>query len=68
MECGQNQTLLSALASLLRKDSEGNVYLNLKSVSKDCDDVPLVDCDLNHLPPESLFKRDTIGSRTHTTK
>ena len=55
MECGQNQTLLSALASLLRKDSEGNVYLNLKSVSKDCEDIPLVDCDLNHLPFETLL-------------
>lgn len=55
MECGQNQTLLSALASLLRKDSEGNVYLNLKKVSKDCEDIPLVDCDLNHLPFETLL-------------
>ncbi len=56
MECGQNpQTLLKLLASFLRKDSEGNVYLNLESVAKYCDDVPLVDCDNSHLPAETLL-------------
>lgn len=57
MECGQTpQTLLKLLSSLIRRDSEGNVYLNTKSISKSCDDVPFVDCNNNHLPDEEVVK------------
>lgn len=65
MECGQVQTLLDAIASLLRKDVLGNTYINIELGVKDCDDDAAINCNNNHLPPDShianAFSTDLCG-------
>jgi hypothetical protein len=59
-ECGQVQTILSALAQSIYTDSEGNAYLNTHCVVKDCTDMPLITCDNNHISPDALLQ-NVIG-------
>lgn len=56
-ECGQPpRSVIEALASALVKDADGNVSINGEVSMTSCDELtPFIDCDNNHIPPESLL-------------
>ena len=49
---------LQLLASTIMVDGSGNIFFNFVLVTPDeCDCDPLIDCDTNHLPPDSILRQ-----------
>jgi hypothetical protein len=57
--CGLNwpAQFLQMLASTLMKDSDGVVlgFNYIIETTESCDCTPVIDCDNNHVPPETLL-------------
>ncbi len=59
---------LQMLVATMRKDAQGNVlgFNFIVASARDCDCLPLVDCDNSHVPPETLlvsgFGLDACGN------
>lgn len=57
MECGQLQSLMSAIASAIVKDADGNVSLNLELLQSECSALePYIDCNNNHVSADTLIQ------------